>query len=83
MSLVAGTPAWAASGAGAIGGAAAAVAMHPMLIVPVLAIVTSLATLPLLIPVLTLVAVYSPDPNRQERAEKILNRLLTTLRRGR
>lgn len=64
-------------------GAAAAVAMHPMLIVPVLVIVTSLATLPLLIPVLTLVAVYSPDAKRQERAEKILNRLLTALRRGR
>lgn len=70
-----------ASGAGAAGSAAVAVAMQPALLIPVLVILTPFATLPLLIPVLTLVVVYSPDPNRQDRAAKILDRLLTALQR--
>ncbi|MGH4014123.1 MAG: hypothetical protein ACRDSL_09390 [Pseudonocardiaceae bacterium] len=83
MSDVAGGMAWVASGAGAIGGTAAAVAVQPVLVIPVLVLVVSLATLPLLISVLTLVVVFSPDSNRQARAEKILDRLLITLRDGR
>lgn len=80
---MAGGLSWVASGVGAIGGTAAAVAVQPAVLMPVLVIVIPLAALPLLIPVLALVALYSRDPGRQVRAEKILDRLLTTLQGGR
>ena len=74
---------WVASGAGAVGSAAAAVAVQPTLLIPVLVIVIPLATLPLLITTLTLGAVYDPDPQRRAAAEKVLERLLVTVRAGR
>ena len=83
MSAVAGALTWVASGAGALGGAVAAVSVHPVLLIPALTLLTPLAILPLLIPVLALVALYSRKPDRQIRAEKILDRLLTTLQGGR
>lgn len=82
MSAVAGALTWVASGAGALGGALAAAAVQPVLLIPALVLLTPLATLPLLVPVLTLVALYSRDPDRQGRAAKILDRLLTTLQGG-
>lgn len=48
---------------------------------PILVTGAALGGLPLLLIVtLALVAVYSPDPSRREAAEKVLDRLLTTLR---
>ncbi len=77
-SAVASVVAWLASGA--IGGTAVAVAAAPALLVPVLVITIPLATLPLLITTLALVAVYDPKPARQAAAERVLDRLLVTLR---
>jgi hypothetical protein len=77
---VAGVLGWVASGAGS---AAVAVAVQPVLLIPVLVILAPLATLPLLITTLALVAVYDRDPGRQKAAEKVLERLLVTLRAGR
>jgi hypothetical protein len=71
---------WLSSGVGA-GSAALAVALQPGLLVPILVSGAALGGLPLLLIVtLALVAVYSPDPSRQDAAERILDRLLTTLR---
>ncbi len=79
MTAVAG---WLVPGIGA-GGAALAVAVQPTLLVPILMTGAALGGLPLLlICTLALVAVYSPDPSRRAAAEKILDRLLTTLRPG-
>ena len=51
------------------------------MLVPILVTGAALGGLPLLlITTLALVAVYSPDPVRRAAAEKILDRLLTTLR---
>jgi hypothetical protein len=59
------------------------VALQPPLLVPILVTVAALGGLPLLlIASLALVAVYSPDPSRRAAAEKILDRLLMTLRPG-
>lgn len=71
---------WLASGVGAIGGAAVAVVMQPVLLIPMLVITVPLATLPLLITTLALVAVYAPDPDRRATAAKVLDRLLVSLR---
>ena len=69
------------SGVGAAGGTAVAVAVQPTLLIPVLVTLTALSSLPLLlITTLALAAVYSADPNRRTAAEKVLDRLLTTLR---
>jgi len=69
------------SGVGAAGGTAVAVAVQPTLLIPVLVTLTALGSLPLLlITTLALAAVYSADPNRRTAAEKVLDRLLTTLR---
>ncbi len=63
------------------GGAALAVAMQPALLVPILVTGAALGSLPLLlITTLALIAVCSSDPNRRAAAEKILDRLLSTLR---
>jgi hypothetical protein len=76
VSAVAG---WLASGVG--GGAALVVVLQPGLLGPILVIAGVLGGLPLLlITTLALVAVYSRDHARRVAAEKILNRLLTTLR---
>jgi hypothetical protein len=57
------------------------VALQPALLVPILVTGAALGSLPLLlITMLALVAVYSRDPARREAAEKILDRLLITLR---
>ncbi|MGH3934999.1 MAG: hypothetical protein ACRDS1_08495 [Pseudonocardiaceae bacterium] len=69
------------SGAGAAGGTAVAVAVQPALLIPILVMLTVLGSLPLLlITTLALVAVYSANPDRRTAAEKVLDRLLTTLR---
>ncbi len=71
---------WLGPGVGA-GSAVLVVALQPALMVPILVTVAALGGLPLLlIATLALVAVYSPDPSRRDAAEKILDRLLTTLR---
>jgi hypothetical protein len=71
---------WLVSSVGA-GGAATLVALQPTLLVPLLVTGAAVGGLPLLlITTLALVAVYSPDPVRRAAAEKILDRLLTTLR---
>jgi hypothetical protein len=71
---------WLGPGVGA-GSAAVAVALQPGLLVPILVTGAALGGLPLLlIAILALVAVYSSDPCRRDAAEKILDRLLTTLR---
>jgi hypothetical protein len=71
---------WLGPGVGA-GSAALAIALQPALLVPILVTGATLGGLPLLlITTLALVAVYSPDPVRRAAAEKILDRLLTTLR---
>jgi hypothetical protein len=58
-----------------------AIAVQPGLLVPVLTTVVALGGLPLLlITILALAAVYSSDPVRRAAAEKILARLLITLR---
>lgn len=63
------------------GSAALTVALQPALLVPILVTGAALGSLPLLLIItLALIAVYSPDPSRRAAAEKILNRLLTTLR---
>lgn len=68
------------SGVGA-GGAALVAAVQPGLLEPVALAVAVLGGLPLLlIATLALVAVYSRDPARRTAAEKILDRLLSTLR---
>lgn len=73
-------PRWLGGGVGA-GSAVLAVAFQPALLVPILVTAAALGGLPLLlITTLALVAVYSPDPSRRAVAEKILDRLLTTLR---
>lgn len=78
---MAGTLARLASGVGAASGTAVAVAVQPMLLIPVLVTLTALASLPLLlITTVALAAVYSTDPNRRIAAEKVLDRLLTTVR---
>ena len=81
MSEMAGTLVRLASGVGAASGTAVAVAVQPTLLVPVLVILIALGSLPLLlITTLALAAVYSTDPVRRTAAEKVLDRLLTTLR---
>jgi nitrate/nitrite transporter NarK len=76
-----GTLARLASGAGAAGGTAVVVAVQPTLLLPVLVMLTVLGALPLLlITTLALAAVYSTNPGRRRAAEKVLDRLLTTLR---
>jgi hypothetical protein len=71
---------WLGSGVG-VGSAALAVAVQPSLLVPILVTGAALGGLPLLlIATLTLVVVYSPDLSRQDAAERVLDRLLTTLR---
>ncbi|MGH3780814.1 MAG: hypothetical protein ACRDRO_09365 [Pseudonocardiaceae bacterium] len=71
---------WLAPSVGA-GGAATLVALQPTLLVPLLVTGVVVGVLPLLlIATLALVAVYSHDPVRRAAAEKILDRLLTTLR---
>jgi len=78
---MAGTLTRLVSGVGAAGGTAVAVAVQPTLLIPVLVTLTALSSLPLLlITTLALAAVYSTDPNRRTAAEKVLDRLLTTLR---
>jgi len=78
---MAGTLTRLVSGVGAAGGTAVAVAVQPTLLIPVLVTLTALGSLPLLlITTLALAAVYSADPNRRTAAEKVLDRLLTTLR---
>jgi hypothetical protein len=58
-----------------------AVAVQPTLLVPVLVTLTALGGLPLLlVTIMALAAVYSTDPDRRIAAEKVLDRLLTTLR---
>lgn len=77
MSAVVG---WLGPGIGA-GSAVLAVALQPGLLGPILLTGATLGALPLLlITTLALVAVYSPDPSRRDAAEKVLDRLLTTLR---
>jgi hypothetical protein len=57
------------------------VALQPALLIPTLVTAAVLGGLPLLlITTLALIAVYSPDPARRIAAEKILDRLLITLR---
>lgn len=71
---------WLISGFGA-GGATLIIAAQPALLVPVLITVGALVGLPLLlIATLALVAVYSRETARRNAAEKILDRLLSTLR---
>jgi len=78
---MAGTLARLASGVGAVGGTAVAVAVQPTLLIPVLVTLTTLGSLPLLLIItLALAAVYSANPDRRTAAEKILDRLLTTVR---
>lgn len=78
MSVLAG---WLGPGIG-FGSAALVVALQSSLLVPVLITIAVLGGLPmLLIIILALVAVYSPDPSRRAAAEKILGRLLVALRR--
>jgi hypothetical protein len=68
---------WLSPGVGA-GSAALAVALQPA---PILVTGAALGGLPLfLITTLALIAICSPNPNRRAAAEKILDRLLTTLR---
>ncbi len=63
------------------GGAALVATVPPGLLVAVVLAVAVLGGLPLLlITTLALVAVYSHDPARRTAAEKILDRLLNTLR---
>ena len=63
------------------GSAALAIALQPAPLVPILVTGATLGGLPLLlITILALVAVYSPGPVRRTAAEKILDRLLATLR---
>ena len=81
MRTMVGTLTRLVSGVGAAGGTAVAVAVQPTLLIPVLVTLTALGSLPLLlITTLALAAVYSADPNRRTAAEKVLDRLLTTLR---
>lgn len=71
---------WLASSIGA-GGAVVAVAIQPALLGPVVVTIAAFGILPLLlISMLALVAVYSPDPARRKDARKVLDRLLTILR---
>jgi hypothetical protein len=71
---------WLGRGVGA-GSAALAIALQPTLLAPILVTGAALGGLSLLlITTLALIAVCSPDPNRRADAEKILDRLLTTLR---
>ncbi|MDQ2884371.1 MAG: hypothetical protein M3Y48_25365 [Actinomycetota bacterium] len=71
---------WLVSSVGAVG-AATLVTLQPTLLLPLLVTGLVVGGLPLLlIATLALVAVYSPDPVRRAAAEKILDRLLTTLR---
>lgn len=77
MSHVAG---WLGPGFG-VGSAALAITLQPALLVPILVTGVALGGLPmLLITALALIAVLSSDPTRRDAAEKILDRLLTTLR---
>jgi hypothetical protein len=58
-----------------------AIALQPALLIPILVTAAALGGLPLLlITALVFIAVYSPNPTRRLTAEKILDRLLTTLR---
>jgi hypothetical protein len=67
------------SGVGA-GGAVLVAAVQPGLLVPVVLAIGVLGGVPLLlVATLALVAVYSRDPDRRRAAEKILDRLLSTL----
>jgi hypothetical protein len=78
---MAGTLVRLVSGVGAASGTAVAVAVQPTLLVPVLVTLTALGGLPLLlVTIMALAAVYSTDPDRRIAAEKVLDRLLTTLR---
>lgn len=71
---------WLGRGVGT-GSAVLAVAFQPALLLPILVTTATLGGLPLLlITTLAMIAVYSPDPVRRAAAEKILDRLLTTLR---
>lgn len=68
------------SGLGA-GGAVLAIAVQPGLLVPVLLASAALGGLPLLlITTLALVVVFTRVPARQAAAERVLDRLLSTLR---
>ena len=72
---------WLVSGVGA-GGAALAAALQPGLLVSIVLAVAGLGGLALLlIATLALGAVYSRGRAQRTRAEKILDRLLSTLRR--
>ena len=63
------------------GGMVLAVALQPTLLVPILVTSATLGGLPLLlITALAMIAIYSPHQARRAAAEKILDRLLTTLR---
>jgi hypothetical protein len=71
---------WLVSGVGA-GGAALAAALQPGLLVSIVLAVAGLGGLALLlVATLALGAVYSRGRARRIRAEKILDRLLSTLR---
>lgn len=80
---VAGALIWLASGTGVIGSTAVAIAVQPALLVALLVTLAPLALLPLLISILALIAVYAPSPERRAAAERVLDRLLLTLRPGR
>jgi hypothetical protein len=72
--------AWLGPGVGA-GSAALIIVFQPGLLAPVLMTVSILVGLPLLLIVaLALIAVYSPNSSRRDAAEKVLDRLLATLR---
>lgn len=68
------------SGVGA-GGTALVLALQPGLLGWVMVALVAMGSMPLLlISTLALIAVYSSNPARQAAAEKVLDRLLITLR---